>query len=219
MLADALALIRRPPHALNTIDSDRPVAWGLLGLGLSALLPALVSELAALGPFRPPADVGSLPSLTAQGADIYARWSYQHRFLLPLYGVLISLGLWILAAGLIHAIARALRGQGSYLGFLKLAGYVALVGLVVLPVTLLDAIAQLQGIASLESRVGQFAGVVAIGIFVWQNILLIYAARQHYGISMERAIAAVIGPIGGVAVLGVALLIVGAILFALSQQV
>jgi hypothetical protein len=157
--------------------------------------------------------------LTAQGADIYARWSYEHRFLLPLYGVVISLGLWAVAAGLIHGIARALRGEGTYLGFLKLAGYVAVLGLVVVPVTLLDAIAQLQGNAALESRVGQLAGVLAIGIFLWQNILLIYAARQHYRISMERAVAAVIGPIGGVAVLGVALLIVGAILFALSQQV
>jgi hypothetical protein len=219
MLADALALIRRPLPALRAIDRDRPLTRGIVALGLSAFVPALVSELAGLGPYRPPADLASLPSLTAQGADIYARWSYEHRFLLPLYGVVISLGLWAVAAGLIHGIARALRGEGTYLGFLKLAGYVAALGLVVLPVTLLDAIAQLQGNAALESRVGQLAGVLAIGIFVWQNILLIYAARQHYRISMERAVAAVIGPIGGVAVLGVALLIVGAILFALSQQV
>ena len=42
-------------------------------------------------------------------------------------------------------------------------------------------------------------------------------ARQHYSLSTERAVAAVIGPIGGVAVLGLALVIITAVLFVLSQ--
>jgi hypothetical protein len=56
-----------------------------------------------------------------------------------------------------------------------------------------------------------------LAVFLWQNLLLIYAARQHYRISTERAVAAVIGPIGAVVFLIVALVIVAAILFVLTQ--
>src|SRR5437868_13390757 len=124
MLSDLVSLIRRPLVALSTIDRERPASYGLIGLVLSVLLPAATAELGAFGPFRPPADLGSLPTLTAQGAEIYARWIYAHRFLLPLYGILISLVLWLVAAGIIYGIAHALRGQGDFLGFLKLAGYI-----------------------------------------------------------------------------------------------
>src|SRR5438067_12170651 len=129
MVADLVELVRRPVKALREIDTRRRLADGLLALALSLLLPALVGELAALGPFRPPANLGSLPSLTAQGADIYARWVYMHRFVLPLYGVAISFVLWVAAAGLIHVIARALGGRGEFAGLAKLVGYAALVGL------------------------------------------------------------------------------------------
>ncbi|HEX3628965.1 MAG TPA: YIP1 family protein [Candidatus Dormibacteraeota bacterium] len=217
MFSDLVSLIRRPLGALTAIDRERPASYGVIGLVLSVVMPAATAELAAFGPFRPPADLGSLPTLTAQGADIYARWSYAHRFLLPLYGIAISLALWLLAAAFIHAIAHALRGKGDFVGFLKLAGYIALLGLVALPIQLLDALARLMGNAGLEDRTGQLAGLLAVGIFVWQNFLLVYAARQHYGLSTERAVAAVIGPIGGVAVLGLALVIITAVLFVLSQ--
>jgi hypothetical protein len=217
MFGDLIGLIRRPLAGLQTIDSERSIAQGLLALALSVLLPACVAELAALGPYRPPANLGSLPSLTAQGADIYARWSYAHRFLLPVYGVLISLALWLLAAALIHVLARTLRGRGRFAGFLKLTGYVALVGLVALPFGLVDAVARLADKPRLETSAGQLAGLLSIAILLWQNVLLIYAARQHYAISTERAVAAVIGPIGGAAVLGLALVIVGAVLFVMSQ--
>ena len=218
MFADMVTLIRRPLAGLNRIDSERPLSLGLVALALSVLLPAGVAELGALGPYRRPPNLAALPALTAQGADIYTRWSYAHRFALPVYGVLISLALWVLAAAVIHAIARTLRGRGTYSGFLKLAGYVALLGLVALPFGLLDAVARLAGDARLEMGTGQLAGLVSLAIFLWQNVLLIYAARQHYGISTERAVAAVVGPIGGVAVLGLTLVIVGAVLFVLSQS-
>src|SRR5213079_2630344 len=117
--ADLRELVRHPFSALGAIDARRRLADGLAALGLSLALPAVLSELGALGRFRPPANLGSLPSLTAQGADIYARWVYQHRFVLPVYGVLISAGLWVAAAGLIHLIARALGGQGGFPGYLK----------------------------------------------------------------------------------------------------
>jgi len=218
MLADLVLLVRRPLQALRTIELDRSLFQGLIGLSLSVVLPGLVSELAGLAPFRPPAQLGSLPSLTAQGADLYARWSYQNRFLLPMYGILISAVLWVLAVLLIHGIARALRGQGDFRGFLRLAGYIALLGLVALPVGVLDALARIQGDATLAAATGQLTGVVAVGILLWQNLLLIYAARLHYRISTERAVAAVVGPIGGVVVIGLALVVVAAILFVVSQQ-
>ena len=216
--ADLLELVRRPFTALRLIDARRRLAGGLAALALSVTLPAAVAELAALGPFRPPANLGSLPSLTAQGADIYARWVYMQRFVLPLYGIAVSAVLWLAAAGLIHVIARALGGRGDFAGLLKLVGYAALVGLVAVPVALVDALLKLQGAARAELSFGQLAGVVAIGIFLWQNALLVMAARDHYAISTERAVAAVVGPIGAVVVLVLALIVLAIILAIIAQQ-
>ena len=217
MFGDLIELVRRPFTALQTIDSGRTVPSGLIALTLSITLPALVSEIAAFGPYQPPANLGALPSLTAQGADVYARWTYQHRFVLPIYGIAISLALWILAAGLVHLIARGLGGRGDFAGFLKVVGYVALVGVVVLPVELVDALIKLQGNARLELSIGQLSGLLGIAIFLWQNLLLVYGARTHYRISTERAVAAVIGPIGVVAVLLLVLIVLSVVLLIVSQ--
>ena len=218
LLADLVGLVRRPFTALRTIDQRRSLAAGLAALGLSITLPAAVAEVAALAPFRPPPSLGSLPSLTAQGADIYARWVYGHRFLLPVYGIAISLILWVAAAGLIHVIARTLGGRGDFAGMAKLVGYAALVGLVALPVALVDALLKLQGATQAEAAFGQLAGFVAVAIFLWQNALLVIAARDHYAISTQRAVAAVIGPIGAVIALALALIILGIIFAILAQQ-
>ena len=215
---DLVELVRHPFSALRAIDARRRLAQGLAALALSVMLPAAVAELGALGPFRPPANLGSLPSLTAQGADIYARWVYMHRFALPVYGIVISSILWIAAAGLIHVIARTLGGRGEFAGMVKLVGYAALVGLVALPVALVDALLKLQGAAQAEASFSQLAGLVAVGIFVWQNALLVFATRDHYGISTERAVAAVVGPIGAVFVLLLALIILGIVLAIIAQQ-
>jgi hypothetical protein len=218
LLADLVGLVRRPFTALRTIDQRRSLAAGLAALGLSITLPAGVAEVAALAPFRPPPSLGSLPSLTAQGADIYARWVYTHRFVLPIYGIAISLILWVAAAGLIHVIARTLGGRGDFAGMAKLVGYAALVGLVALPVALVDALLKLQGASQAETAFGQLAGFVAVAIFLWQNALLVIAARDHYAISTQRAVAAVIGPIGAVIVLALALIILGIVLAIIAQQ-
>ena len=216
--ADLVELVRHPFSALRAIDARRRLPDGLTALALSVVLPAGVAELGALGPYRPLANLGSLPSLTAQGADIYARWVYMNRFVLPVYGIAISAFLWMAAAGLIHGIARALGGHGDFAGLLKLVGYVALVGLVALPVALIDALLKLQGAARAELSFGQLAGLLALAIFLWQNALLVIAARDHYEISTERAVAAVIGPLGVLIVLGLALVILAVVLAIVAQQ-
>ena len=216
--ADLIELVRHPFNALSVINTRRGLADGLAALALSVTLPAAVAELAGLGPFRPPSNLGDLPSLTVQGADIYARWVYQHRFVLPLYGIVVSALLWLAAAGLIHLIARALGGRGDFAGLVKLVGYAALVGLVALPVALADALLKLQGGARIESSVGQLAGLLGVAVFLWQNVLLVFATRDHYGISSERAVAAVVGPIGAVVVLVLALIILAIILAIIGQQ-
>ena len=215
---DLIELVRHPFSALDVIDTRRRLLDGLLALGLSVTLPAAAAELAALGPFRPPANLGSLPSLTAQGADIYARWVYLHRFSIPVYSIGVSLVLWIAAAGLIHGIARALGGRGNFVGLLKLVGYAALVGLVALPVASADALLKLQGNAKAELYVAQLAGLLGVVIFLWQNALLVMATRRHYAISTERAVAAVIGPLGVALVLIVALIILAITLAVIAQQ-
>jgi hypothetical protein len=216
--ADLVELVRHPFSALSLIDARRRLTDGLAALALSVTLPGAVSELAAIGPFRPPANLSALPSLTTQGADLYARWVYQHRFLLPVYGIAVSTLLWLAAAGLIHLIARGLGGRGDFSGLLKLVGYAALVGLVALPVMVADALLKLQGTGRAELPVGQLAGLLGVALFLWQNALLVMAARDHYAISTERAVAAVVGPIGIVVVLFIALIIVAIILAILAQQ-
>ena len=214
---DLVELVRHPFSALRVIDARRSLAHGVGALALSLALPAALSELGALGPFRPPANLGSLPSLTAQGADIYARWVYQNRFALPVYGLVFSGVLWLLAAAVIHVIARALRGRGDFSGFLKLVGYTAFLGVIAVPLALVDALLKIRGDGRLELQVGQLLGLLGLAIFLWQNALLVLATRQHYGLSTERAVAAVVGPIGVVVVLVVALVIL-AIVFAIITQ-
>ena len=214
---DLVELVRHPFSGLPVIDARRRLADGLAALAVSLALPAALSELGALGPFRPPASLGSLPSLTAQGADIYARWVYQNRFVLPVYGLLFSGVLWLLAATVIHVIARALRGRGDFPGFLKLVAYTAFLGVIAVPLALVDALLKIQGNARLELQVGQLLGLLGVAIFLWQNALLVLATRQHYGLSTERAVAAVVGPTGVVVVLVVALIIL-AVVFAIITQ-
>ena len=115
-------------------------------------------------------------------------------------------------------MARALGGHGDFAGLLKLVGYAALVGLVALPVALVDALLKLEGASRVELAIGQFAGLVAVGIFLWQNALLVIATRDHYALSTERAVAAVVGPLGAVLVLLLALVILGIVLAIVAQQ-
>lgn len=205
--ADLVGLVRQPFQALSEIDRRRRLPEGLLALALSIVAPASLAEVAAIAPFRPPAQLNSLPSLTAQGLDIYARWVYQHRFTIPAVGALASLLLWLLAAVAIHLGARALKGVGSLAGLVKLAGFVSLAGLVALPFSLLETLARFSPNPSAETTLASLASLVGAGIFIWQNFLLVLATQSHYGLSIGRAVSAVLGPLGCLLVLGVALLV------------
>jgi hypothetical protein len=214
--ADLVGLVLHPFQTLPEIDRRRRLSAGALALALSIVLPALLAEIAAMAPYRPP-QLDSLPSLTAQGLDIYARWVYLHRFAIPAVGALASLLLWLLASLVIHAGARALKGKGSLAGLIKLAGFVSLTGLIALPVSLLQTLARFSSNPSAGTSAASFVGVLGLGIFCWQNFLLILAARVHYGLSMGRAVSAVLGPIGCLLLLGLALLVLAVVAAVLAR--
>jgi len=90
-------------------------------------------------------------------------------------------------------------------------------GVIAVPLALVDALLKIRGDVRLELQVGQLLGLLGLAIFLWQNALLVLATQQHYGLSTERAVAAVVGPTGVVLVLVVALIIL-AIVFAIISQ-
>ena len=68
LLQDALGLLRRPRATLARIDGRRGSGHGLTGICLSATLPALVAELAALGPYSGQPD--SADALSPLGSSL-----------------------------------------------------------------------------------------------------------------------------------------------------
>lgn len=209
--ADLAGLALHPFQQMPEIDRRRRLSDGVLALALSVLIPALLAEIAAAAPYRPPAQLDSLPSLTAQGLDIYARWVYQHRFTIPAISAVGSLLLWLLAALLIHAGARALKGTGSLTGLVKLVGFVSLVGLIALPVSALEALTRFSPNPTARASLASLASIVGLGIFLWQNFLLVLAAQAHYDLSTGRSVSAVLGPIGCLILLGLALLVLAVV--------
>jgi hypothetical protein len=109
-------------------------------------------------------------------------------------------------------VVLALHGRGSFLGYVKLVGFIALLGLLTAPVASLDAILRLFGNGRAEAQLGQLGGTLGVAVFLWENALLVVAARVHYGVSTERAVAAVVGPVGCVAGLAIGLLLLAAVL-------
>jgi|GEM_PF-3330697 len=209
--ADLAGLALHPFQTMPEIDRRRRLTDGALALALSVLVPALLAELGAAAPYRPPAQLDSLPSLTAQGLDIYARWVYQHRFTIPAVSALGSLLIWLLAALLIHAGARALKGTGSLTGLVKLVGFVSLTGLITLPVSLLETLTRFSPNPTAHASLASLVSIVGLGIFLWQNFLLVLAVQAHYGLSIGRSVTAVLGPIGCLLLLGLALLVLAVV--------
>jgi hypothetical protein len=212
LAGDLISVLRRPFHAFPPLDERRSLSDGLLALVLGVALPTLVQELAALAPYRRVAVAGASPDAAAL-TDLFNRWSYEHRFWLPLYGLIAGLVLWLLAAALVHWVARALHGRGSFAGYLKLVGYVALAGIVLVPFNLIDLALKAASSPGAEAQFGSLLLVLSLAVFTWQNLLLILAARGHYALSMERATTAVLGPVGALIVLMIGLVIVGTVLF------
>ena len=216
LLEDLTGLLARPRATLERIDGRRSLGYGLLGLGLSAALPAVVAELAALGPYSAPSGMAAAPGEIRLLSEAFFRWLYQARFVLPLADLTTGLGLWLLAAALIHWVARRLHGRGSLRGYLSLCGAIAMVGLLALPFSLAEALLRAAGHAGAADAVSPLFGSLGVLVFVWQNALLVLAAARHYGLPPDRALTAVIGPAAAVAVTLVALVIAGSLLLVLA---
>src|SRR2546421_5958989 len=110
LLQDALGLLRRPRATLARIDGRRGSGHGLTGICLSATLPALVAELAALGPYPGPAGLGAPPTEIRLLSEAFLRWRYQERFLLPLGDLLLGAALWLVGVALTHWEDGAITG-------------------------------------------------------------------------------------------------------------
>jgi hypothetical protein len=216
LLADLFGLITRPRATLDRIEGRGGLARGLLGLGLSLALPTLAAELGALGPYGGPSGLGAPSGEIHLISGTFFRWLYQERFVLPLVDLLLGLGLWLLAAALIHWLARRLGGRGSLPGYLAFCGPIALVGLLALPVSLLEAALRAAGQAGAADALAPLSGSIGLLAFGWQNALLVMAARRHYGLSMDRALAAVVGPAAAVAVALAALVVVGTVFLVMA---
>jgi Yip1 domain len=211
---DFVQLVRHPAVALSHIRHQRRLRDGILAFGLAAGLATLASEIDAFNPSRPSTSlVGISPTAAVIEAD-FLHWYYGQRFILPLVWLLVIAGFWVAAVVVIHLVVRTLGGRGPLLGYLKLTGYVQLVGLSILPFGLLSTLARVGHQPRAASRLDAIGPLLALGVFVWENVLYVMAASANYGISTERATAAVVGPIGcGLVllfVLAVAALAIGA---------
>ena len=216
LLQDALGLLRRPRATLARIDGRRGGGHGLTGICLSATLPALVAELAALGPYSGPAGLGAPPTEIRLLSEAFFRWLYQERFLLPLVDMLLGAALWLLAVALIHWVARRLGGRGSLSGYLGLCGPIAAIGALAVPVSLVEAGLRAAGQAAVADALSPLGSSLGLLAFAWQNVLLVIAAARHYSLSQDRAITAVIGPAAAVAVVLFAVVITGTVLLVMA---
>ena len=212
--SDFLQLIRHPVAALRTIRDRRRVRDGILAFAIASALATLASELDAIRPARPTTSlVGLSPTAAVIEAD-FLHWYYSQRFILPLVWLVVTAVFWVAAVAVIHLVVRALGGHGPLRGYLKLTGYIQLVGLCIVPVGLLSALTRLADQPRAAARIDAIFPLLALAVFVWENALYVVAAAGQYGMAPERATAAVVGPIGcGIAllfVLAVAAVVVGA---------
>ncbi|TMD13275.1 MAG: hypothetical protein E6J00_08735 [Chloroflexi bacterium] len=216
LLQDALGLLRRPRATLARIDGRRGGGHGLTGICLSATLPALVAELAALGPYSGPSGLGAPPREIRLLSEAFFRWLYQERFLLPLVDLLLGAALWLLAVALIHWVARRLGSRGSFSGYLGLCGPIAAIGAVAVPVSLVEAGLRAAGQAAVADALSPLVSSLGLLAFAWQNVLLVIAAARHYSLSQDRAITVVIVPAAAVAVVLFAVVITGTVLLVMA---
>jgi hypothetical protein len=213
--SDFLQLVIRPFAGLARIRDRRQLQDGLRAFGLSLLASTLVAEIAAIKPYA----VTRLVSLPADFLDLesdFIEWLNDQRFALPIYVSIGALLLWILAVAIVHVVARRLGGRGTFAGYMKITGYIALIGLIAQPLSLLQALSRAGGLASIDRGLVAVMPFLSLAVFVWQNVLYILAAQVHYSISPERATAAVVGPIGCGLVLLFAL-VIGAAAFAVVR--
>ncbi len=193
--SDFLQLVIRPFAGLARIRDHRRLQDGLLAFGLTLLASTLVGEIAAIKPYSG-TRLASLPPDFLELESDFIEWLNDQRFALPLYVSIGALLLWILGVAIVHVLARRLGGRGAFLGYMKITGYIAVIGLIALPLSLVQALSRAGGIDSVSGGLAPLMPFLSIALFVWQNGLYILAAQVHYSISFERAMAVVVGPIG-----------------------
>lgn len=209
--SDFLELVMRPFAALARIRDQRRLQHGLLAFGISLIASTLVAEVAAIRPYP----AGSLAGLPPDLGALILDSLNAHRFALPVYSSAAAIPVWILALAFIHFLARRLGGRGTFQGYMKITGYIALIGLIALPLSLLQILSRTAGIESASNGIGLLLPVLQVGLFIWQNVLYIFAAQVNYSIPVQRAMTAVVGPIGCVLGLVVGLLILAIVATAL----
>jgi hypothetical protein len=176
--------------------------------GISTALSTIVWEFGALAPFHqafgPAASFPLAPEYDLS-SDLTFRDS---RFSYPLDVAVVSILFWLSVTFLVHAFARGLLGRGTFLGFLKLVGFVAALNLLLLPLYALETALRFTAVNQVRDAVGSVLLVIQAGLLGWQLVLLTVAARTHYRLSATSAATAVSMSAATALLAGCALLLV-----------
>jgi hypothetical protein len=183
-LETAVSVLTRPVPTLRRVTQLAPVGWAI---GLVAVLQFLSGIAAG---FATPAFEGVRGPTPEMGAFS----------VLALAIVFSSAGLIGLAlgAGILHGIARLLRGTGTYKGLFAGLGFAQVPYVFTIP-------AQLLVLAGPGGTILWF--LVTFGLFIWSFALATIAVRENHGFSTGRAVATMLIPLAVVIALVVVLVI------------
>lgn len=153
-------VLASPAKTLRQISERHPLGWAILIVILISPLGAITLEQ---------------PEFLKLG-----------RGSLILLYMSLSAIMWPIWAGLMHLMARLLRGQGDYLGLLCALGFAGLPRIFVAPLALLGRLLGIFG------TLLELLGNLALG--VWMLVLGVLAVRETHGLSTGRAVAAFLIP-------------------------
>lgn len=160
-------VLTSPSAAFRLVSQKRPWAWAIPAV----LLPSVVFDLVILP--HPP-DLAEVLFRLETGRLTNPAWWLLWITILPLA--------LVIEAGLMHGVARLLRGRGSYRGMLCGLCFAFLPMAFFAPLALLRAL--------LDSGTGYllyYAGSAIL--FAWILLLDTTAIRENYRVSTKRAIA------------------------------